>query len=129
MTATRQWLLLLVVAALVGTGAFVAGRSSAHRASPAAGYDKGHLDGYFDGLRAGEAQGREEGRADQAGVGLPADARQRLRSAFEDGYTAGANDVFAGYDGGWTYGRRYVITVAPGAGSIVYRIAGRDVAR
>lgn|SRR4051794_4756664 len=132
MAATR-WLLVagLVGATLVvGAGAFVAGRVSAdagaaRRAGYAQGHRTGYLDGYVDGLLPGEAQGRREGRVEQETAGLPADAAGRVRVAFEDGYAAGANDVFAGYDGGWSFGTRYVITVAPGRDGVTYRIASR----
>jgi hypothetical protein len=37
----------------------------------------------------------------------------------------GANDVFAGYDGGWSVPAPYVVTLAPGANGVTYRIASR----
>jgi hypothetical protein len=48
------------------------------------------------------------------------------RSAFDDGYAAGANDAFGGYDGGWDLDRPYVITLKKGQDGITYRIASRD---
>jgi hypothetical protein len=81
---------------------------------------------YFAGLRAGEAQGRQEGRALQAGAELPRNARDAARRAFDAGYAAGANDVFAGYDGGWTMNRPWIVTLDPGTGQIVYRIDTRE---
>jgi hypothetical protein len=83
-------------------------------------------DDYFAGLRAGEAQGRQEGRALQEGVALPPHARRPVHEAFNAGYAAGANDVFAGYDGGWTIGQPYVVIVAEASGQVVYRIKTRD---
>lgn len=80
---------------------------------------------YIDGLIAGEAQGREEGRALQIGEGLPADARKIVTGAFVAGYTAGADDVFGGYDGGWATQAPYVVTLAPGTGAVTYRIGSR----
>ncbi len=61
----------------------------------------------------------------QEGVALAEDARQPVRDAFDAGYTAGANDAFAGYDGGWTTGVPYVVTIEAGNGQIVYRIDTR----
>ena len=63
------------------------------------------------------AAGVEEGRALQQ----PAQARD----AFKAGYAAGANDVFGGYDGGWDYGRPYVITLKKGSNGVTYVIASR----
>jgi hypothetical protein len=115
----------LVAAVLFGFGLFVAGRASVDAAHGGS-YQMVRIDGYFDGLRAGEAQGRREGRALQEGQSLPANARRRVRSAFDDGYVAGANDVFAGYDGGWALGTSYVVTIEQGGAQIVYRIKSRD---
>ena len=50
------------------------------------------------------------------------------RHAFQAGYAAGANDVFGGYDGGWDYGRPYLITLRQGADGITYAIASRKPA-
>jgi hypothetical protein len=80
---------------------------------------------YLDGLIAGEAQGREEGRALQFGQALPADARRVVTTTFVAGYTAGADDVFGGYDGGWAMQAPYVVTLVPGKGAITYRIGSR----
>jgi hypothetical protein len=86
----------------------------------------GHQPGdYFDGLRVGEAQGREQGRALQAGSELPARARKVAHGAFRSGYAAGANDVFAGYDGGWTFSAPWIITLEHGDSGIDYRIRDR----
>src|SRR4051794_40087035 len=104
-----------------GVGVFLIGRASApttHQAKPAIG-------DYFDGLRVGEAQGRAEGRAIQEGTALPAGDRHPVRDAFTDGYAAGANDAFAGYDGGWTLHVPWLVTLEDGSGQIAYRIAGR----
>jgi hypothetical protein len=86
---------------LVGASLFLLGRETAP-------------DGGFD---AGRAQGVEEGRALQQ----PAGARE----AFRAGYAAGADDVFGGYDGGWDFGRPYVITLAHGSDGVTYRIESR----
>ena len=108
---------ILVAAALVWIG-----RASAqHGATSQAAKD----DAYFAGLLAGEAQGRREGRVLQEGASLPANSRQPVTDAFNAGYAAGANDAFAGYDGGWSLSVPYVITVVEGSGQIVYRISTR----
>lgn len=117
----------VLVAGIAGIVAAVAlgwfGRAIVHSdTSPAKVSDS---DAYFAGLRAGEAQGREDGRAMQEGVALPAHARTPVDDAFRAGYAAGANDAFAGYDGGWTMSVPYVVTLVEGSGQIVYRIDSR----
>jgi hypothetical protein len=112
---------LLAIAALVvvaGSG-FLVGHLSAPAPPNRAAGD------YFDGLRVGEAQGRQEGRALQEGVALPARERRTARLAFDAGYVAGANDVFAGYDGGWSLRVPWIVTLEGGSGKIVYRIRDR----
>jgi hypothetical protein len=111
---------LVAIGIAVAVGAFFVGRISSDAGTARThGYHQGHEDGYLAGLDAGTAQGRQEGRAEQVPVGS-------ARDAFDAGYTAGANDVFSGYDGGWQTGAPYVVTLAPGTGQITYRIAGRD---
>ena len=73
----------------------------------------------------GQAQGRELGRAEQAGAALPAHDRRVAHDAFRLGYAAGANDVFAGYDGGWTLGTPWLVVLEPGGPRIDYRIRDR----
>ena len=51
------------------------------------------------------------------------------RAAFDAGYAAGANDVFGGFDGGWSLSEPYVITLARGSGAVTYRIDSRRLAR
>ena len=51
------------------------------------------------------------------------------RDAFQAGYEAGANDVFGGFDGGWDFGRPYVITLKKGTGGVTYAIATRRGAK
>ena len=77
--------------------------------------------GQAAGLRAGRAVGIREGRALQQ----PASARR----AFQAGYTAGANDVFGGFDGGWSLGTPYTITLGKGPGGTAYRIDTRSKAK
>jgi hypothetical protein len=97
-----------------GGGLFVLGRESG---------DGG--DGHAAGLREGRALGVREGRALQASASSP----RGTRAAFEAGYAAGANDVFGGFDGGWSLDTPYVITLRKGSGAITYRIDSRRPAR
>jgi hypothetical protein len=47
------------------------------------------------------------------------------RASYEAGYLAGREAAFGGYDGGWSYGTPYVITLARGGPGFTYRIATR----
>jgi len=73
------------------------------------------------------AGGLQEGQAlaESTAAGPAPDDRAHVRDAFNDGYRAGANSVFSGYDGGWSLGRAYVIVLAGGANGISYRITAR----
>ena len=71
-------------------------------------------------------EGRRIGRVLQEGASVPAGSRAAVRSAFNSGYAAGANDAFAGYDGGWAMGVPYIVVLEPGDGQIVYRIKSRE---
>ena len=114
-------LAIVVVALAIGAALFVLGRGTA----PTSHAPRASIGTYIDGLRDGAAQGREQGRAFQVGAQLAANDRHIARDAFRAGYAAGANDVFAGYDGGWTFSAPWVITLAPGNTGIDYRILGR----
>jgi hypothetical protein len=81
------------------------------------------------GLREGRAAGLSEGRALQASEAAAPGARRATRRAFAAGYTAGANDVFGGFDGGWSLSTPYVITLRGGSGPITYRIDSRRPTR
>jgi hypothetical protein len=105
------------VVAVVAGAALAAGGFALGRATADAGHDAG--------VRAGRAAGVEEGRALQATGASPPGAR----AAFEAGYAAGANDVFGGFDGGWSLSEPYVITLARGSGAVTYRIDSRRLAR
>jgi hypothetical protein len=109
---------------LLGLGLFALGWFTApdHRGG-------GYRDGQATGYSQGKADGVREGRSEQETGALPPGARESARKAFDDGYRAGANDVFAGYDGGWAYGTPYVITLARGGSGITYRFASRAPAR
>jgi hypothetical protein len=120
----------IVVVAALGGGLYALARATADTgAARDGGYRQGHVDGYLTGLQDGARQGRLEGRSAQEVAALPAGARQPARAAFRAGYAAGANDVFAGYDGGWGLGVPYVVTVSGAAGAITYRIAARTELR
>ena len=115
---TRQRTLAVVVLAVIAAVAlFVLGRATAPTpATPG---------GYADGFLAGRAEGVQEGQAIAEAAGSPPASRDRVRAAFDDGYRAGANNAFGGYDGGWSFGRPYVIVLAKGANGVTYRIAAR----
>jgi hypothetical protein len=121
---TRQRILaaaILAAVALVALGRLTAPPSAAR----SRGYHDGSVAGYADGFRAGRAQGLQEGQALGETAALPPAARAQARTTFDDGYRAGANSVFSGYDGGWQLGRPYVIVLATGANGVTYRIAAR----
>jgi hypothetical protein len=132
---TRTKLVIFAVSVVaIGAGMFFLGRASAdagaahdrgYRAGVSAGRASGQSDGYADGLRVGTTQGVQEGRALQIGATVPADSKQPVQDAFNAGYTAGENDAFGGYDGGWALSMPYLITLEPGQGRIVYRISDR----
>jgi hypothetical protein len=126
MNIRLRWIAVIVGALVIGTGLLLLGRLTAdahgaHQAGYRAGYQAGQSDGNADGLRVGEAQGREEGRALQAGSTLPPDAQ----AAFTAGYSAGANDAFNGYDGGWGLNEPYLIVLEKGDSQITYRFSSR----
>jgi hypothetical protein len=128
MTRPRHRTLVAVLAAVLAAAALVAlGRATAPApdAARSGGYHDGAVAGYADGFRAGRAEGLQEGQAIAESAGLPPAARARVRQAFDDGYRAGANSAFGGYDGGWSLGRPYVIVLAKGGNGVTYRIAAR----
>ena len=100
----------VVAGAALAAGGFALGRGTA---DTHAGHDAG--------VREGHAAGLQEGRALQATGSSP----RTIRAAFDAGYAAGANDVFGGFDGGWSFGTPYVITLRKGSGTITYRIDSR----
>jgi hypothetical protein len=111
-----MWSRVLAVVAGVALAAagFALGRASADT-------DAGH----DAGVREGRAAGLQEGRALQA----TGSSAAGTHAAFDAGYAAGANDVFGGFDGGWSLSEPYVITLARGSGAITYRIDSRRLAR
>lgn len=114
---------LAATAVVVAAAAFALGRGTAP--APAHGTPGSTVGDYVDGLRVGQAQGRLEGRAEQEGAALPPGDRAPVQDAFTAGYTAGTNDAFAGYDGGWTLGVPWIVTLEKGTGGIDYRISAR----
>jgi hypothetical protein len=79
-----RWLLVALVIAGVGVGAFFVGRGSVDRApAPVA------------------------------------------RGSFADGYRAGREDAFSGFDGGWDFATPYIVTLRHAGGGITYRFARR----
>ena len=115
-------LAVLAAACLVGLGRATASDPGAARAG---GYRDGTTAGYADGFAAGRAVGLQEGQALAESSGSAPGDRTRVRDAFDDGYRAGANSVFSGYDGGWSLGHPYVIVLARGANGITYRVTAR----
>ena len=102
----------------VAAGLYALGRASAgQRTVPQAGYARG--------LDDGRAQGMREGREAQETSALTPGVRDVAKAAFDDGYQAGANDVFTGYDGGWAYSTPYLVTLARGRTGVTYRFASR----
>jgi hypothetical protein len=114
---TVRWTSIGAAAVLLLAGLFALGRVTAG--------NTGRHGSYAQGLQVGEAHGRQEGRAEQEVSGVPSPAAKSTATAFNDGYVAGENDVFTGYDGGWAVSAPYVIALAVGDGPVVYRIASR----
>jgi hypothetical protein len=132
----RDWevrVVLVGAAVLLSGGSFLAGRlAGGHQGARPPGVDTASgaaASCFADGVRAGEQLGLQEGRALQEAASVPPGAGPSVTEAFTDGYTAGANDVFGGYDGGWRLGASYVITLERGHGAVTYRIASRREAR
>jgi hypothetical protein len=44
---------------------------------------------------------------------------------YADGYRAGREDAFAGFDGGWAFDEPYIVILRRGGRGITYRIARR----
>jgi len=125
-TRTAKRTVAVLAAAALGVAAFAIGRLSTPDPTAAIPLHPSSTSAdYIAGLRAGAAQGRQEGRALQEGVSLPTKEEARVREAFNAGYSAGANDVFTGYDGGWAVSTPYLVTLAAGSGQITYRIGSR----
>lgn len=117
----RAVLTVLVGLAVVAAG-FVVGRTT----GPGARAGERFEQGYRAGLDVGQSSGIEQGRALQLGLSVPPSSRTAVQEAFEAGYAAGANDVFGTYDGGWAFGRPYLVVLEPGSDGVTYRIARRQ---
>ncbi len=100
-----------------GAGVFALGHATAGSPPGASAYERGLTDG--------RAQGVLEGRAEQETSALPPAARDSAKTTYADGYRAGTNDAFAGYDGGWTLAAPYAITLREGGTGVTYRFATR----
>ena len=54
------------------------------------------------------------------------ESRPRVsHGSFTDGYHAGRESAFSGFDGGWSYGEPYIVTLRRGGPGITYRFARR----
>jgi hypothetical protein len=73
----------------------------------------------------GHARGVVDGRVLQGSMPLAPSERAAVGQAFRNGYAAGQTDAFGGYDGGWTIGDPYVVTLRAGGSGITYRFASR----
>jgi hypothetical protein len=91
-----MWKVVLVAALVIGAAAL--GRTTAPQ----------------DDREAGVREGRQ--------LQVP----PQERDAFQAGYEAGANDVFGGFDGGWSIGTPYRITLERGEDGVTYRIKARS---
>jgi hypothetical protein len=102
-----RWAATVIAGLAIAGGAYAIGRASVDSGTDA------------DTARdEGRAAGIEEGRALQQPVAG--------RKAFRAGYVAGANDVFGGFDGGWSIGTPYRITLERGEDGVTYRIKARS---
>ena len=124
MAQNTSRLLVALIALALGAGLFLLGRVTSNADDR---YAAGRSAGYYSGLRQGESRGVQEGRSLQFATSLPEDSREALRASFDAGYTAGANDTFGGYDGGWYVSTPYLITLAKGSGAITYDLSSRTL--
>ena len=54
-----------------------------------------------------------------------ADRPPAVSGSFAAGYRAGREDAFSGFDGGWSYGTPYIVTLRRGGSGVTYRFARR----
>jgi len=47
------------------------------------------------------------------------------QGSYADGYRAGREDAFSGFDGGWAFDEPYIVILRRGGEGITYRIARR----
>ena len=116
---------LLIAPAVAGlaAGAFAFGRGTAQTDDQRV--RAAEVQGRAVGVRDGRAAGIREGRALERTSSLPTRRREAGKAAFDAGYVAGANDVFGGFDGGWSLTSPYVITIRRATGRVTYRIDSR----
>jgi hypothetical protein len=128
-----MWWKAALAAVVLAGGAFALGRATVdtdaardegRAAGEAAGLRVGRITGLREGRQVGLRDGRVAGIREGRSLQQPAPARK----AFQAGYTAGANDVFGGFDGGWAFGTPYVITLHKGSGGVTYVIDTRSKA-
>ena len=115
--------------ALAAAGlAFVAGRAAA---DPEGRYEHG--------VQEGQRMGRTEARAEFAprsdayraifdkgrAEGMRVGRREGRRAGAREFETAGRNDVFDRFDGGWTIGSWYMVNIRPGDDGARYAIGAR----
>src|SRR5690349_5044696 len=106
--------LMCLIALALAAGLFLLGRASVD-SGPSSGQVASEVaDGYARGLDDGRAAGVVEGRELQAALHLPAASRALARRAYAEGYAAGANDAFGGFDGGWKLGACYLVSLERG---------------
>ena len=129
----RGAIIALVVLAIVAVGAaaFFIGRSNGEsrgedsvRAEYQPGqpayqaiFNKGRAVGTAAGTASGQAQGEKTGQEKGTKLGLQKGQQQ--------GQVTGANDVFAGFSGGWQTGNFYIVLIDQGTGGVDYKIASR----
>jgi hypothetical protein len=65
------------------------------------------------------------GRATAGDGSRPAAAASVPRGSYADGYRAGREDAFSGFDGGWDYATPYIVTLRRGGPGITYAFARR----
>jgi hypothetical protein len=118
---TKQRAIVVTVGIALAAGLFTLGRVTSDEGDSRA--------GYLSGLRQGESRGIAEGRALQLSEAAPKGSRDAVRSAFDSGYSAGANNAFGGYDGGWYVSTPYIITLVKGSGPITYDLSSRTLMR
>lgn len=53
------------------------------------------------------------------------DKPRRPTGPYAAGYTAGREDAFSGFDGGWSFGAPYIVTLRRGGPGVTYRFARR----
>jgi hypothetical protein len=54
-----------------------------------------------------------------------AESPARERAGSFSGYQAGREAAFSGFDGGWSYGQPYIVTLRRGGPGVTYRFARR----